>query len=145
MGCPDCGKLVVLPGGTRTLGPWFVREPVVCAYCKSNLVLMENVKVRFLPLLLLLLVLTCLSIGAGKVISSGYHANWVAASIWSFGALFVCGAGGIYKDAAQSYFDGQSGRLKPEYTKSSRVRFLLVVAVASIVFATAGILVQVFA
>ena len=75
----------------------------------------------------------------------GYHANWVAASIWSFGALFACGAGGIYKDAAKSYFDGQSGRLKPEYTKSSRIRFLLVVAVASIIFATAGILVQVFA
>ena len=144
MGCPNCGTLLLLPGGVRTYAPWLglVREPVVCARCKAEILLVT--KAPILPLLFLLLLLICFSIGAGKIISSDYHANWVAASIWAFGALFAIGASGIYKEAAQGYFDGPSGTLKPQYTKRSRVRFLRVVAVASIVFAMAGILVQVF-
>ena len=144
IGCPNCGKLVVLPGGARTFAPWLglIREPIDCAYCTSKIPLVA--KGRIWPLILLLLVLVCLSLGAGRVIASGYHANWIAASIWSFGALAASGAAGLYKDAAQGYFDGRLGTLKPQYTKRSRVRFLRLVVAASVFFATAGILVQVF-
>ena len=98
----------LLPGGVR-YAPWLglAREPVVCARCKAESLV---TKAPILPLTFSPTALNMLpASGRAKSFPSDYHANWVAASIWAFGALFaICWA---------------------EYTKRPRRATLMVIVV----------------
>ena len=91
-----------------------------------------------------LVLVVSISVGMGRMISRGYHLNWVASATWFFAGGLMVAAWNIYSDASLKYFDGRSSTFKPRYSKAVRSRFLARAAAITAALVGVGLLDQVY-